>query len=428
MRVLLLGSGGRESALAEALARSPSVDDLVVAPGNPGVAAIARVANTDPTDPARVVELARKEHVDLVVVGPEAPLVAGVGDALRDSGIDVFGPNRAAARLEGSKSFAKEIMAKAGVVVPRWGGFTDAKAAVAFLDDLGPPHVVKVDGLAAGKGVVVTDDRQKAVAAVEDSLVRGKFADAGKRVVIEEYLAGDELSLIAFTDGRVVVACEPAQDYKRVYDADEGPNTGGMGSYSPVPVCPPSLAARISEEIMEPVVRALADSGSPFVGALYAGLVLTADGPRVLEFNARFGDPETQALVPRLRSDFAEVCMGAARRELEGAKLDWSPERCVCVVLASSGYPASYDTGIPISGIDEAEAMEEVNVFHAGTAESNGGLVTAGGRVLAVSATAPTFERARLRAYAAADVIRFEGKHARTDIGLRAEEMETERK
>ena len=420
MKVLLLGSGGRESAMASALARSPLVDALVAAPGNPGIAACAETVQLDAEDRVAVVDAAHRIRPDLVVVGPEAPLSAGIGDALRAEGVDVFGPSADAARIESSKAFAKEVMAQAGVEVPRWGLFHAASQAISFMDDLGPPYVIKADGLAAGKGVVVTEDRSEAVEAIEERLVERAFGPAGQSIVIEEFLAGEEVSLIAFTDGHDVVACEPAQDSKRAFDGDTGPNTGGMGSYSPVPACPVEIADEIVEDVVRPVVAALAERGSPFVGALYAGLVLTERGPRVLEFNARFGDPETQALLPRLDSDFAEICSACARRELEGTKAAWSPRASVCVVLASKGYPGSYAKGVEITGVEDAASLEDVQVFHAGTALRENRLVTAGGRVLAVNALGDTFTSARSRAYEAAARIDFEGKHMRGDIALRA--------
>ena len=409
--------------MASALARSQRVDALVVAPGNPGIGGVAETLALDPEEPAAVVDAARKVRPDLVVVGPEAPLSAGVGDALRAEGIAVFGPDSRAALIEASKAFAKEIMAAAGIDVPRWGSFSSAPEGVAFLDELGPPYVVKADGLAAGKGVVVTEDRSEAVGAIEERLVDRAFGAAGDRVVIEEFLRGPEVSLIAFTDGTAIVPCEPAQDYKRAFDGDAGPNTGGMGSYSPVPVCPADLAERIVSDVIAPVVAVLAARERPFVGALYAGLVLTEGGPRVLEFNARFGDPETQALLPRLESDFAEICYACARGELGGLSAEWSPAASVTVVLASKGYPGSYAKGLEISGVERAEALEGVQIFHAGTARRDGGLVTAGGRVLAVNALGDKFSEARALAYRAADLIDFEGKHLRTDIALRAEEQ-----
>ena len=427
MRTLLLGSGGRESALAWGLARSSRVSELIAAPGNPGIASLAETTSVAIESPADVTALAKRIDADLVVVGPEAPLVAGVGDALRADGRAVFGPDAAAAEIEGSKAHSKDLMERAGIRTGASRLFASVNEALAYMDELGPPYVIKADGLAAGKGVVVTSDRDEAREALEDRLLLGKFGDAGSRVLIEEFLDGEEASLIAFTDGKTVVACEPAQDYKRVFDRDEGPNTGGMGSYSPVPACPPELAQQIVEEVIEPMVRATAEAGAPFSGALYAGLALTSRGPSVIEFNARFGDPETQALIPRLRSDLGDVLLASATGELAGVELDWSPDACVSLVLASGGYPDTHDTGFPITGIEDAENLDGVAVFHAGTAAKDGDIVTAGGRVLAVSALGPTFGAARSLAYSAASKIDFQGKHVRTDIGARAERFEEER-
>ena len=418
MKVLLLGSGGRESALAWGLSRSSSVGEVIVAPGNPGVTELGETLPIDPSDPRQVVEVAARINADLVVVGPEAPLVAGVADALRVEGRAVFGPTAAAARVESSKSYSKQLMDEAGIPTARWDAFDSTDKAVAFLDELGPPYVVKADGLAAGKGVVVTEDRAAAVAAIEASLDAGAFGDAGRIVVVEEHLDGEEASLIAFTDGQNVLTCEVAQDYKRVFDGDRGPNTGGMGAYSPVPACPRAVADEIVDLVIEPMVKTLAAHGTPFVGALYAGLALTTRGPRVVEFNARFGDPETQALVPRLRSDLAEVCMACAVGELAGVKLEWSPQACVAVVLASGGYPGKHSTGHVIRGVEAAAARAGVEVFQAGTAMKDGDLVTAGGRVLSISAVGGTFGAARGRAYEAASLIDFQDKHVRTDIAL----------
>jgi phosphoribosylamine--glycine ligase len=422
-RVLVLGSGGRESALAWALARSAGVSEVIAAPGNPGIARLGETLPLDIADRPAVVAAARRVGADLVVVGPEVPLLAGVADGLRAAGFPVFGPGAAAARIEGSKAYAKDLMKEAGVPTAAGRAFRSAPEAIAYLDELGPPYVVKADGLAAGKGVVVTADRDAAVAAVDERLVAGRFGDAGRTVVIEEHLEGEEASLIAFCDGRTVLACEPAQDYKRAHDRDEGPNTGGMGSYSPVPSCPPELASWVAEEVMAPVVAATARRGAPFVGALYAGLVLGPHGARVLEFNARFGDPETQALLPRLSSDLAEVCGACAVGELEGTTIEWRPEPCVSVVLASAGYPGPHRTGLPIEGIEEAASEPSVEIFHAGTELRDGRVVTAGGRVLAVSALGPTFGAARASAYTAAAKIRFDDVHLRSDIGERAVEV-----
>ncbi|HEU4480587.1 MAG TPA: phosphoribosylamine--glycine ligase [Actinomycetota bacterium] len=424
MKVVLLGSGGRESALAWALDRSRAVEQLVVAPGNAGTERIAENIDIDASDRHAVLNLAKRVGPDLVVVGPEAPLVAGVGDALRAERYPVFGPDSEAARIEGSKTHAKDLMERAGIPTASARAFADRDEAVAYLEEIGAPYVIKADGLAAGKGVVVTSDWDEAVAAVDERLVHGAFGDAGRIVLIEEFLDGEEASVIAFTDGKSIVPCEPAQDYKRIGDGDSGPNTGGMGSYSPVPACPPALIDTICDGVIRPMVEETAEHGAPFVGALYAGLALTAKGPRVIEFNARFGDPETQALMPRLASDFAEVAMATASTELAGVSLEWRPERCVSVVLASAGYPGGYETGRSIEGIDEAEAMDDVAVFHAGTAWHDGRLVTAGGRVLAVSALGSTYAAARARAYDAAAKIHFEGKYVRGDIASRAEHTE----
>jgi phosphoribosylamine--glycine ligase len=422
MRALLLGSGGRESALAWALARSSVVDDVVAAPGNPGMAEVVETVAVPQWDAAAVRRLAHRFDAGLVVVGPEAPLVAGVGDALREDGRLVFGPDARAAAVEGSKSYAKSLMGSTGIPTASARTFDEVGSAIAYLDSLGPPYVIKADGLAAGKGVVVTTDRREAIAALEERLVAGAFGAAGARVVIEEYLDGEEVSLIAFCDGRTALVCEPAQDFKRALDGDRGPNTGGMGSYSPVPACPPEVVDRIRGEIIEPMVRATAAAGAPFVGALYAGLALTEAGPKVVEFNARFGDPETQALLPRLRSDLGELCLAAATGDLRGCRLEWSAESCVTVVLCSGGYPGEHGTGATITGLDAAGAQPGAAVFHAGTARTDRGIVTAGGRVLAVSALGPTIGRARARAYDAAAVIEFEGKHVRSDIALVAAE------
>ena len=421
---LLIGSGGRESALAWGLDRSSLIHEVVAAPGNPGIAAFAETVDVDPASPAEVTALARKLDASLVVIGPEAPLVAGVGDALREDGRNVFGPSAAAAQIEGSKSHAKELMLRAGIPTAEARTVETLDDAVAALDLFGPPYVIKADGLAAGKGVTVTSDRAEAIEAVEARLVRRIFGDAGRQVVIEEFLDGEEASLIAFTDGTTVVPCAPAQDYKRVFDDDEGANTGGMGSYSPVPACPTDVAERILEQVLRPMVAELDERGMPFTGALYAGLALTSKGPRVIEFNARFGDPETQALIPRIASDLGEICLASATGRLEEVRIEWSPHACVAVVLASGGYPGPHKTGFEITGVDDANSLEGVEVFHAGTALEDGRLVTAGGRVLAVSALGESYAEARTLAYKAADMIDFEGKHVRRDIALRAERAE----
>ncbi|HEX3325532.1 MAG TPA: phosphoribosylamine--glycine ligase [Actinomycetota bacterium] len=423
-KVLLLGSGGRESALAWALARSASTSELVAAPGNAGIAEFAAIEPAPVLDAAGAVAVATRVQPDLVVIGPEAPLVAGAGGALRERGFAVFGPDASAARVEGSKTHAKELMERAGIPATRWGSFTSPDDAIAFADELGPPYVIKADGLAAGKGVVVTPERDEAIAAIRAALLEGRFGEAGQRVVVEEFLDGEELSLIAFSDGANLLACEPAQDFKRALDGDQGPNTGGMGSYSPVPSCPPSEAERIADDLLRPMLQTIAEEGAPFVGALYAGLALTSKGPRVVEFNARFGDPETQALVPRLRSDLAAICLACAKGDLSGTQLEWTPDRCVTVVLAAGGYPGPHSSGLPIEGLDDAASLPGVYLFHAGTAVENGRLVTAGGRVMAVSALGPSLKAARSVAYHAVSKISFPHMHFRTDIAARAASIE----
>jgi phosphoribosylamine--glycine ligase len=424
LKVLLLGSGGRESALAWALVRAASAPEVVVAPGNAGIAAFAATEAVSDLEAAPVVDLAGRVRPDLVVIGPDAPVVGGVGDALRAQGCLVFGPDAKAAQIEGSKTYARQLMDEAGIPATRWASFTVPEDAVAFADELGPPYVVKADGLAAGKGVVVTEDRTEAVEAIDRALVENIFGEAGHRVVIEEFLDGEEVSLFAISDGRHLVACEPAQDFKRVFDENKGPNTGGMGSYSPVPACPAEDAKEIVDEILAPVIAATAAREAPFIGALYAGLALTSKGPRVIEFNARFGDPETQALMPRLRSDLAETCLACASGDLSGTKLEWAPEACVTVVLSSGGYPGPHKIGLPIDGLEAAASLPGVQIFHAGVALEDGAIVTAGGRVLSVSALGASLNAAREAAYAAVSEIHFENMHFRTDIAARAASME----
>jgi len=408
MRTLVVGSGGREHALALALSRDPSVTEVHAAPGNPGTARVATLHDVDPLDGTAVARLARELGVDLVVVGPEAPLVAGVADAVRDAGISCFGPSREAAAIEGSKSFAKDVMAAAGVPTAMAHVCTTEQEAADALDAFGPPYVVKDDGLAAGKGVVVTEDRAEALA----------HAVTCGRVVIEEFLDGPEVSLFAITDGRTVVPMLPAQDYKRVLDGDVGVNTGGMGAYTPLPWVPEGLVAEVTDRVLQPTVDEMARRGTPFAGLLYAGLALTGRGTRVVEFNARFGDPETQPLLALLESPLGVVLKAAADGDLdEVAPLRWRPGVAVAVVVASANYPGTPRTGDPIEGVDDAEALEEVEVIHAGTALGDDGrLVTAGGRVLAVTATGSTLAQARERAYAGVALISIEGAHHRTDI------------
>jgi phosphoribosylamine--glycine ligase len=421
MRVAVLGSGGREHALVAALAGSPAVEALFAVPGNAGTGGLAEnVADVAITEPEAVAAWVKEAGVDLTVVGPEAPLVAGVADALAERGHLVVGPGAAAARIEGSKAFAKQVMATAGVPTAAAEAFDEPAEAIAALDLFGPPWVVKADGLAAGKGVTVTADRAAAAAAVTDALVGGVHGDAGRVVLLEEYLDGPEASVFGLSDGERVVALAPARDYKRVGEGDSGPNTGGMGAYSPPVDVPPALVEHVRAAILEPTVRALADRGTPYRGVLYAGLALTSAGPKVIEFNCRLGDPETQVVLPRLASDPAELLLAAAEGRLDACTPAWDPRACVAVVLASGGYPGTYRTGFAIEGLEDAAALDGVRVYHAGTAEGPVGTVTAGGRVLAVSALADDVRAARSLAYQAAARIRFEGLHLRRDIAAGA--------
>ncbi len=413
MKILVIGGGGREHAICHALSLDGSVTELSCAPGNPGIARVAALYHVDPLDPDGVRQLAQRLGVDLVVIGPEAPLVAGVADAVRDAGIAVFGPSKAAAQLEGSKAFAKEIMAAAQVPTAESFVCSTPEEAERALDAFGPPYVVKDDALAAGKGVVVTDDRAAALA----------HAVACGRVVIEEFLDGPEVSLFAVTDGVTVVPLQPAQDFKRVGDDDSGPNTGGMGAYSPLPWAPEGLVDDVVQRVLQPTVDELRRRGTPFVGLLYAGLALTKRGVQVVEFNVRFGDPETQVVLPLLKSPLAPLLHHAATGTLaEIEPLRWHGGAAVTVVLAASGYPAAPRSGDPITGLDRAEAMGAVTVYQAGTAMDAGEqeLRSAGGRVLAVTARGADLAEARGTAYAALAEIDLPGSHHRTDIAAKA--------
>ena len=416
MRILVVGGGGREHALTWKLAQNPTIDKIFAAPGNAGIEELAQCEPLDITNPATVADFAEAHGIDLTVVGPEAPLVAGLADELAGRGLNVFGPSRAAARIEGSKAWAKELMIKAGVPTARSATVTTLEDGIHAIDEFGAPVVVKADGLAAGKGVTVAENRAAAEQALRECLLDRAFGDAGSTVVVEEFLRGEELSILCLTDGRHVLPLIPAQDFKRVDDGDRGPNTGGMGSYSPVPHAPADIVDRALREVFEPIVHTLHDQDAPYVGCLYGGLMLTADGPKVLEFNCRFGDPETQAVIPRLRSDLAELLLACTEGNLSYYEPVWTDQACVAVVLASGGYPGKHKTGLAIDGLDEVARLDGVEVFHAGTARKDGTVVTAGGRVLAVSALGDDLGAARSRAYAAIEKIRFEGMHHRTDI------------
>lgn len=417
--ILLLGSGGREHALAKKLAESPRCGTLYIAPGNGGTLQEGVNVALAEDDPEAVAAFAREEGIGLVVIGPEAPLVAGVADAVRAAGIACFGPGAEGAQMEGSKRFSKELMERAGIPTAAYGSFTDGEAALAYVREQGAPLVVKADGLAAGKGVVVATEQGQAEEAVRECFA-GAFGDAGSTVVIEECLTGPECSLLAFTDGKTVRPMATAQDHKRALEGDRGPNTGGMGVYSPVPIVTDEELA-VMKRVMVDTVAELAAEGIDYRGCLYGGFMLTPEGPKVLEFNARFGDPETQVILPRLKNDLVDVMLACAEQRLDEVELSWRDEWAVAVVLTSAGYPGSYEKGKVITGVEDADALDGVTVYHAGTAVTDAGeLVTSGGRVLAVTALGDTFEAARDLAYAACEKIDFEGKTLRHDIGLKA--------
>jgi phosphoribosylamine--glycine ligase len=418
MNVLLIGSGGREHALAWKLAQSPRLGKLHAAPGNPGIARHAECVALDVTDHAAVIAFVRAQDIGLVVVGPEAPLVDGLGDALRAAGVAVFGPNRAAAQLEGSKGFTKDLCARANIPTAAYRRFTDEGAAVQALAAFGLPVVIKADGLAAGKGVVIAETTQQAEDAIAD-MFAGGFGAAGTEVVIEAFLVGEETSFFAITDGETVLPFGSAQDHKRLGDGDTGPNTGGMGAYSPARVLTEELEARTLREIIEPTVRALAEAGTPYSGILFAGLMLTAEGPQLIEYNARFGDPECQVLMMRLEDDLLDLLLATAEGRLAGRRRPLMRDAvALTVVMAAEGYPGTPRKGGTIAGIDAAEATGAV-VFHAGTAQDGGNLVAAGGRVLAVTATGVSVAEAQAAAYRAVDAIDFPTGFCRRDIGWR---------
>lgn len=421
MKVLVVGGGGREHSLVWKIRQSPEVDNVYCAPGNAGIAAQAECVPIGAQEIGKLKEFALEKSIDLTVVGPEAPLVSGIVNEFEEAGLSIFGPTKAAARLEASKSFAKEIMKARNVPTGDFKVFTDIEEALGHLQSVEPPVVIKADGLAAGKGVMVGHDRKSAQKAVERCMVERAFGDAGDKIMIEECLEGEEASILAFTDGKNVVPMVSSQDHKPVYDDDEGPNTGGMGAYSPAPVVSDELKKEILETIMIPIVEAMAEGGIPYRGVLYAGLMITKSGPMVLEFNARLGDPENQVIMPRLKSDIVPVMMACTKEGgLENCELEWLSDACVTVVLTSGGYPDSYEKGFPIEGLDEAGSSEGVIVFHAGTAFKDSEIVTAGGRVLGVTALGRDIPAAIDRAYDAVEKVRFERMHYRRDIGAKA--------
>src|SRR5215204_5942912 len=423
MKILVVGSGGREHALVWTLGRNPSVSSVLCAPGNAGIARLARTVPVDAGDVDGLLDLAIREQVDLTVVGPELPLDRGIVDRFSSRGLRIFGPTAAAARLECSKVFAKDFMAKHGIPTARYRACDHASAARAMLDrgELGYPVVVKADGLAAGKGVVIADNRASAEAAVAAAMDERQFGAAGDRLVLEECLSGPEVSFFAISDGHRAIPMGTAQDHKRIFDNDEGPNTGGMGAFSPSPLVDAALSARIMREIVDPVIAGMKSDGHEYRGFLYVGLMLTCDGPKVIEFNVRFGDPEAQVVLPSLAGELAPVLMSAAEGELTVDGIDVRLEKYVGVVLASQNYPRSGPTGLPIAGVERADGREDVMVFHAGTAPGpDGTVLTAGGRVMTVVAHAATFEGAIEKAYDGVREIQFEGMQYRSDIGRKA--------
>ena len=424
MNILLIGSGGREHALAWAISASPLCDKLFCAPGNPGIDQVARVVDLKIADHAAVIAFCKAEAIGLVVVGPEAPLVAGLSDDLRAAGIKVFGPSKFAAQLEGSKGFTKDICAKHGIPTAAYGRFSDRDKALAYLESHGAPIVIKADGLAAGKGVTVAMTMAEARAAVAD-IFSGKFG--GAECVIEEFLEGEEASFFVLTDGRNALPLTTAQDHKRVGDGDTGPNTGGMGAYSPAPCMTPALCDEALERIVKPTIRALADMGHPYVGVLYAGLILTRDGPKLIEYNARFGDPECQVLMMRLKDDLVALLLACCDGTLDRMSVRWFDEAALTVVLCAKGYPGEVVKGSAIRGLEGAASLEGVEIFHAGTALKNGELVANGGRVLNVTAIGKTVREAQARAYAAVDRIDWPEGFCRRDIGWRAIAREEDR-
>lgn len=422
MKVLVIGGGGREHALAWKVAQSASVSAVFVAPGNAGTAREAGLTNVDigVADLDGLAAFAQGEGIDLTIVGPEAPLVEGVVDRFRAAGLAIFGPTQGAAQLEGSKSFTKDFLARHAIPTAAYSTFTEVEPALTYLREQGAPIVIKADGLAAGKGVIVAMSEAEAEAAIRDMLEANAFGDAGARVVIEEFLEGEEASFIVMVDGDAIVPMATSQDHKRVGNGDTGPNTGGMGAYSPAPVVTDEVYARIMDEVIRPTVQGMAAEGHPYTGFLYAGLMISEAGePKVIEYNCRFGDPETQPIMMRLNSDLAELCLAGATGRLDGHECQWDPRPAIGVVMAAEGYPAGYRKGDAITGCDEAEALG-LKVFHAGTADSDGQVVTSGGRVLCVTALGDDLAAARELAYLGVDRVGFDGAFWRTDIAHRA--------
>jgi phosphoribosylamine--glycine ligase len=420
MNVLVIGGGGREHALVWKISQSPLVGKIFCAPGNAGIAELAQCVDFKVDDIDGLLAFAQQQQIGLTVVGPELPLTLGLVDRFRQAGLTVFGADKKAAQIEGSKSFSKDLMAKYGVPTAAYGTFTDAEQAKDFIRQQGAPIVVKADGLAAGKGVIVAQTEAEAIAAVEDILCDGAFGSAGSRVVIEEFLEGEEASFLAFTDGERIVPLASSQDHKAAYDGDTGPNTGGMGAYSPAPVVSQKIHDKIIEQVLKPTIAGMAAEGRSYSSILYAGVMIKEGELKVLEFNARFGDPETQPLLVRLKSDLVPVLLACARGDLSGIELEWHDKAAVCVVMAAGGYPGDYVKGQVIEGLDAAAGIEDVVVFHAGTTVQNDEIVTAGGRVLGVTGLGTTVAEAIDRAYQGVKAIRWQDVHYRSDIGRKA--------
>lgn len=420
MNILVIGSGGREHALCWKLRQSPKVSNLYCAPGNAGIASVAECVDLKVDDLPGLLAFAKANGIDLTVVGPELPLTLGIVDEFEMAGLRVFGPSKAAAQLEGSKAFAKGVMDKYGVPTARYGRFSDVRAAEDFLVTLNPPYVIKADGLAAGKGVIITEDIEQAAEVLELFMVHGTMGDGGRNVVIEEFMEGEEASLLAFSDGKTVVPMVAVQDHKRIFDDDLGPNTGGMGTYSPAPVVTPEVAEKALREILIPTVEGMAADGMPYKGVLYAGLMIKDGQPRTVEFNCRFGDPETQVLLMRLDTDLVDIIEAVVDGKLDQTGVRWKPEAATCVVMAAGGYPEAYRKGDAIEGLEDSARVPDSVVFHAGTGMRDGKIVTSGGRVLGVTALGNDIKASIDRAYEAVGKISFEGMQYRKDIGRRA--------
>lgn len=428
MKVLVIGSGGREHALVWKICQSPKVEKVFCAPGNAGIGEIAELVTIDADRIHKLADFAEKQKIDLTVVGPELPLTLGVADLFEKRGLRIFGPNREAAKLEGSKAFTKEILKENGIPTASFEIFSDAASAKKYLDELVPPYVVKVDGLAAGKGVLICPTRKEAETAIDDILVRKVFGSAGDKLVVEEFLEGEEASFMALTDGEHILPLASSQDHKRVFDDDQGPNTGGMGAYSPAPIITSKVHRRILEDVLRPLLLGLKKKGICYRGVIYAGLMITEGAPKVLEFNCRFGDPECQPIMMLLKSDLISILEATVDERLEQAKTEWHEGAAVCVVLSAQGYPGSYERGKEISGLEKLKDWDSGFVFHAGTVKKGGRWFTSGGRVLGVTASGKNIEEAVKEAYGAVGQIRWEGMHYRKDIARRALEREKGRR